>query len=314
MYKKTIIALTTATFIFAFATIALGIAWGVESRKKNVEAEEYRVTIENNYRRSYYDFRYELSSADDLLNKALVSSGRATQQKLLTDAGAHLAKAVASASVVSTVKKNGALAFVNKAGDFSSFLALKIGRGEELSEEDYDDLTSVYVSLTALERILKENEDEINKNGFSFIDTLGGENDFASKLQGVQTDIEYPSLIYDGAFSDSLEERTPKGIRGDNLSIEEAQEIAKAYLSEDDEPQYVTSENGDIPSYIFESGDKYLTITQRGGLLVSLTSNMKATRKHHTESECEEIGKAYLNKIGLENMTAVWISDYDNVY
>lgn len=314
MYKKTIIALTAITFILAFAAIGLGIAWGIDAKKKNVEAEGYRVAIENNYRRAYYDFSYELAQANDALNKALVSSGNSVKQSLLTDAGESCVKAVASASVVATVGDNDALAFVNKAGDYASFLALKIGRGEELSEDDYDNLTSVYVSLSAIERTLKENEDKINASGYSFMETLDKDNGFANGLRGVQTDIAYPSLIYDGAFSDSLEERVPKGVEGEELTIEQAKETAKAYLPDGADLEFVTSEEGEIPSYIFESENSYLTVTKRGGLLVSLTTNAKANKKNHTESECEEVGKAYLNKIGLENMTAVWISDYDNVY
>ena len=317
MYKKTVIALTITTFVLIFAAHAIGIAWSIDSRKKDVEAEGYRVAMESNYRRAYYEFTYEISTANDALNKLLVSSDKTLQQTLLVKTSECCVKAVASAAaVMNASEENDGLAFINKAGDYASALNLKLSKGGEISEEDEDDLISVYVTLSAMERELRERADEINENAYAFLDNISASGNLS--LIRKESDVAYPSLIYDGAFSDSLEESVPKGLGEKVVSEEEAALAAASYLPIEGEVEYVAKEEGEISSYIFQSEKNgnvyYVAVAEKGGLLVSLTSSIRANGKKRESAECEEAGKAYLNKIGLENMKAVWISDYDDVY
>lgn len=79
--------------------------------------------------------------------------------------------------------------------------------------------------------------------------------------------MDYPTLIYDGPFSDHLLEQEPKLLDGrEEVSVEQALDTAvrltgQSGLEADGEAA------GQLPCYVFSGGTARATVTKQGGIL-----------------------------------------------
>lgn len=319
MYKKTVVALTIVCTFLILALMGVAIGWSVTNRQIKADAENKEQSLENVYKRNYYELTYELSNAGDVLNKLLVSYSPSQQQKLLTSLSEHTASAVTCLSTLADTSSTGekTVSFINKVGDYAKSLNYKISLGKALDNDDKDNLSAVYNALLSLNKSLAEMSDKIEDN-YNFLQALNGENDLMiSFLNNVEMDIKYPSLIYDGPFSDALEKNKPS-LEGDEIDEARAKEIAKTYLPFEGEPEYVTENKGDIETFVFkvmkDKAEYYVTLSKKGGWLVSLTSNIQANDNNHTDAEALKVAKDFLLHLGITSMEEVWVSDYNSIY
>jgi hypothetical protein len=67
---------------------------------------------------------------------------------------------------------------------------------------------------------------------------------------------EYSGLIYDGAFSEHITSKEKRGLTGENIDEQKAQEIAKKFIGED-KVQEINftgkSENTNMPTFDFNA-------------------------------------------------------------
>lgn len=319
MYKKTIIALIVVCLVLALGIMGVSIAFGITNRNAKAENATLSNNLENVYKRNYYELSYELSTIGDSLNKLLISSSPVYQQKLLLDIGEDAASAVTCLSTLSETYDSGekTVAFINKTGDYAKSLNYKLARGESLSSDDKNNLTAIYASIVAINQKMAEMSDEI-ENNYNFLKAIENDSDLiAGFLSDVEIDVKYPSLIYDGPFTDSLEEKTP-ALNGEELDKETAMQSAKSYLPFDSELEFYTENSGSVPAYIFSATSNdttyYVTVAKKGGWLVSITSDAQSDENNFGEDYAVEVASAYLTKIGIQDMEAVWVSDYNSVY
>lgn len=319
MYKKTIISLVVVCFLLTMIVLGVSIAFGITNRQANAENERISNDLENVYKRNYYELSYELSNAGDSLNKLLVTASPSLQQKLLTDFSDETASAVICLSILTDTSSNGekTVAFINKAGDYAKSLNYKLALGKALSNEDKDNLTSIYNAIISINQSLSEISDKIEDN-YKFLDVLNTENDLVvGFLNNIEVDIKYPSLIYDGPFSDALEEKKPS-LTGEELDAEKALQEAKSYMPMECELEKCAENSGDIPTYVFVTKNLespyYVSVAKKGGWLVSITSNITSDENNCSEEEAVKVANDYLLRLGIPDMEAVWVSDYNSIY
>lgn len=319
MYRKTITALIVVCLILTMGLLGVSIAFGITSKNAKTENETLSNNLENVYKRNYYELSYELSTIGDSLNKLLITATPSYQQKLLLDIGVDCASAVTCLSTLSESYDSGekTMAFINKTGDYAKSLNHKIARGNALDEDDKNNLTAIYASISTINRKLAEMSDEI-ENDYNFLKAIESDsNAIAEFLSDTEIDIKYPSLIYDGPFTDALEEPSPK-LTGEPLDQEEAKQRAKSYLPFESNPEFFAETSGTLPGYIFttrkDDVSYYVTVAKNGGWLVSLTSDAQADENNYGEEYAVEVASDYLDKIGLTDLEAVWVSDYNSIY
>ena len=123
---------------------------------------------------------------------------------------------------------------------------------------------------------------------------------------------EYAGLIYDGAYSEHINQGAKKALNGDEISEEQAKDRVKYYLG-DDKVQEINSngliENGQIPAYDFSvkmNGEKesnvYISITKQNGFVLQMNYNKDIKAEVLTDEEANNKGKEYLSTHGFENM------------
>ena len=110
---------------------------------------------------------------------------------------------------------------------------------------------------------------------------------------------DYPTLLYDGPFADTVLNKKALGITGDEITAQEAREKAGEILGSDGK---ALKQEADIDSvislYCFSKGDKSIGITKKGGFVCYLTGEDYAGEATISHSEAVKRGKEYLKEIG----------------
>ena len=134
--------------------------------------------------------------------------------------------------------------------------------------------------------------------------------------------VDYPELIYDGPFSDSVLNKEVKGLTYEEVTQVEADEIVKKMK---DKLKFVSFEqagetNGNIPSYNYKlrfSDDSraYMQLTKSGGKLLSYSRMLEIKPGKQDQEKYAVNAVEFATNVGFENIESVWIEESkDGVY
>ena len=115
---------------------------------------------------------------------------------------------------------------------------------------------------------------------------------------------DYPTLLYDGPFSEHLNRREALYVKEEPyISIGEARELAARYLAVPLSQLTYNGGNSGLPeTYSFSADDRTADITMRGGLLCALSCNRPAGESRLSHEQAVEIAADYLLSLGIPNM------------
>ena len=236
--------------------------------------ENYRALAETTYRKSYYSLLYNVDGLETATNKLTVASGKATRQEYLSDMTSYATAAAENMSAFTPEETGDSkmLKFINQTGDFAKYLDDKLNKGGNVTDADRRTIEEIYASVKTIKSDLAALSDEVEKEDFSFVDALKAKDGaFGETLSAFESkEIDYPSMIYDGPFSDSLTEREAKALSGEIIDETRAKEIAKRLL---ENTGFSDISVKDGSKSVFESyeceattplGRAYLTIAKKG--------------------------------------------------
>lgn len=304
-------------FIFAAVTllitavITLSVFLGLTLNDRN----SLSTRSSNAYTSSYYTLTDSLLQIENNLSKMRVVRTPSLQSELLVKAAinAEVAEQCLTSLSVSGANMYSTIKFCNQVGDYSLYLLKKLDNGESLSDTDYSALDKLYETTYSLGVKLNSLSEKISAGEYDFAD-LGAEDDAFSAVVSDIADgaIEYPALIYDGPFSDGLEDPSPVALKGEEITSEEGIDMVKAYLSDygDIDVKFEGELGGYIEcySYSFTAGNVSgnAMLSKIGGALVMADVNDTVTDPQYTKEQGVELAEQYCDKIGIKGMTAVW--------
>lgn len=287
----------------------------------------YRTQLENQYERSYYDLTSNMRDIEIKLSKVLVCNSNTQIQKNLNDITRKADSTQISISELPAAHHtiNKTMRFINQLGDYSNSLANKVAEGGSLNEQNYQTLESLY-------KVNKEISSELSQLAARIgteLMLVGGNrvdkqpNPFAEEFGGIQENtVDYPEMVYDGPFSDGIANTELKGLKGEEVSQEAAQEKLAEYLKEFNvkDISYTGDSEGLIKSYNYNvamenGGNMYVQMSKKGGHPVLIDSRRALEDFNFEVNECETKAEEFAKSLGFENMKSVWTSDYNgNVY
>lgn len=162
------------------------------------------------------------------------------------------------------------------AGSFCASLSNRVSEGGTITEEELalmDQLTGYAAQisghLSSMESALDNGEltfaeltQSVQASSEAEAVSSGLDNGFREMEEGFE---DYPTLIYDGPFSDHILQQSPRLTEGqDVLSAETALEKAKAFTG-NDSLTLAEETGGNLPCYRFEADTLTISITQAGG-------------------------------------------------
>ena len=132
---------------------------------------------------------------------------------------------------------------------------------------------------------------------------------------------EYPTLIYDGPFSESAENQAPKGDPGERITAQQAQGLARK-LFPGGEIQAWAYVPGALPVYELtvnttDRGQVDLSLTEQGGQMLSFMAAPTGDKNDPPSDEESERLKAaalsFLQELGVEDPAAAYAQYYQGV-
>ena len=250
-------------------------------------------SLESIYQRNFYDLVANVNNMEVEVSKLMVSNDSTSQQKILSnlkqqssDAEGTLSYLPVSSDVLMETTQ-----FMNKLNGYcSSLITYKQGK---IEDEDYVALSQVMKSIASIKQELNSVMEKIMM-GYRISDNLGGqgvENDnFSANFSSFSNDtIAYPSLIYDGPFSDSLNNKSIKGLVGENISQEQATLKVQEIYGNNAEISFKNETKGRFETYDYQVklNDKtyFVQITKKGGFLLTVSANVTEQSQSNEQAQ-----------------------------
>lgn len=301
------------------AVIALSVALGLLALGYVVNSftlNSYATQLENNYQRSVYELATDLKNIEINLSKALVATGVSSKedlyQKIYSDcnqANEDLSRLpINHESVYQTTQ------FINEMGGFSYYLNDKLKNGKDLSQTDYNSVNELYSTCLYIQSVLN-NFMSTYDGKYSILasskDVSNNSNSFNSIFSNMQAEgVEYPTLIYDGPFSQSQVNKEVKGLKNEEVTKQQAQDLLEKVYENIKDITFEGETTGIFTTFNFTFKNDmnrsiYAQVTKKGGFLLSVSSYAASDKDVLSLEECEKSAEDFAKKLGLD-LKAVW--------
>ncbi|MCL1789487.1 MAG: germination protein YpeB [Oscillospiraceae bacterium] len=305
--------------IVSFLLVAAA-AFAVMSYVNHLRIVQAKRHIEYSYLRSLEHLSLSIEKIKNSINKGIYSNSPHTlydlSGKMASDAST--AKMSLSQLPVTELNLEKTNRFLSQVGNYSSSLARRFAVGEELTETDRDNLSKLLQHAESLADELYGIENMVAGGHLTFEEVVrnanlvgGSEQSYPGHISGGFENMEnlfeeYPSLVYDGPFSDHIINQEPLLIKGQEaISKEKSLETARM-VSGSDALEYASDQAGRIPSYTYADGDTTVSITQDGGFFVYMLKYRKIGEKAISTEKAVQIAEEYLTKIGYKDMVQTY--------
>ena len=240
----------TAVRIASFSA-ALVLVLGVFAVNNGMAAAQYRMKLEYTYERALNELAEELSNIDTALEKIEYATGTQMLERLTMELtnGAGTAKAAIETLPFSDNRMERVSRFLSQVGDYALSLSAKASSGQEISEKEVDNLVTMSDYAHQLTEAFEEVQTMLS-DGQVYI----GETEAAiANLESVEeppafddgldelaeTFSAYPELLYDGPFSDHINQKEAAFIQGKS-EIDEETALQTAAKIMDYDAEYLT--------------------------------------------------------------------------
>lgn len=241
------------------------------------------IGLSNQYSKSFYELSASINAVTVNLGKALVSSSASQTAESLAQvtkdsfiAQAHLTSMPLPVNMLIRTSK-----FLNQLGDYALSLA-RASAITPINDNDRKQIHTLFENAKSLGKQLEEIQQkaEVGKLTWNDLSKETKNNPtetepFKDGFQLISDELDrVPTLTYDGPFSDNIENRTPKGLVGKEISKEEAERIAREVISKASgkktDLKFNEEVKGTIPAYSFSSSDRmyHIDIAKTGGFVI----------------------------------------------
>ena len=311
MKKSTFI---TLSIIFAVVGTVVG---SVLYFNKSSEAEEYKSRLEYVYQQNFYELVDNVNNIESNLSKLSVSTDSTMQNQYLSKISSLSSNAQNNISVLPIEHNaiNETITYLNQLGGYTSTLQEGIVKNKKIDMDQMEQIDELLFSSRNIKKELNKLSILISDENYSIIDNLASSGENSSKFNNEWANfnngmIEYPQLIYDGPFSDSVIHKEIKGLSNNEITETDALlKIQKWFEGFDVESNGKTS-GGDFDTYNFvltkNNKEYYAQVSVRDGILLELNSGEVSSSNNYTEEECGSLALSFSKTLGLTDLEVVW--------
>ena len=207
--------------------------------------------------------------------------------------------------------------FISQTSEYANFLSGNILRGKTISNEELENLKNLgsyakSVNLDLINLIQKINSNPLNikklsndKSRTLDLKKTGESFDFKMGFKEIDDGFaDYPSLIYDGPFSDHLTRMTSKFLEGKSeISLEDAKNVISDKLFiEKNNIEYLSDIEGNLPCYKFKTPIGETLITKFGGYIKSIMAEPRINQINLDFDRAQISAQVFNRKLGLYNL------------
>lgn len=347
--KRTGFAPKVTVPILAVALLA-SLAWGYSQYRGR---RGWEIRAENQYNRSFSELSTHVGELETQLGKVMVSNSRPYLVKNLTDIWrqAYLSQEDIGQLPLSAVELTKTKEFLAKVGAFSHNLAARLNQGgnqggelgeEYLSSKDQQTLKGLHQQARYLSGQLVNLQEETLEAGekWAGVDRIATTSMVADVSKRLETNkITKGFMMMEDGFKRLPEpemegnllsfQPTPKGITGQEVSMEQAREIAHDFIDKGTTRYQVTYDEqikGDYPLYLFNlvaeneaererraRNKPCIAVTVKGGHVAWMLKEREVEGSKLSLEEAKEKAQAYLASRNYQRMTPVGVEEYRDI-
>lgn len=314
--------------------LIVALVWGYNQKTMK---DQLGLTLENTYQRLFFDVKKHVENVQVNLSKALLASSKDQNillfSKIMSEANFAQDKLgqmpIAHAETAKTQK------FLSQAADYSYFLIQRHLNGEDITPEQREALTGLQLNSSTFNAEMSNLHESMVGTNFAFDNTQnsrnrsveqGNEQVFQTSLGNLEKQVgNTPELIYDGPFADQMINRKPVGLPNNDVSLEEARNIAAEFFGKDRVMNIEAFEEGEhinelrIPAYTFHIYPNnqqkdlavYIGVSKKGGKVVWMANPRNVSGESLSVEEGEQKALKYLEEKGFKNMEPNYSLKYD---
>ena len=314
--------------IISFICAAI-VALSAAAVSNYVRAEKLDRINTNSQQRALTELTTCMSNIQQGLSKEFYTATAPMAEKLSSEIWREASQAKSCLSVlpVSDILLENTFKFLSQVGAFCSSLSEKAAKGEKISEEEYASLEELIKYSKELTSRLENMCAYLENGALTFESTDDAVAAMSEELDSMdfetaisdaeQALVDYPTLIYDGPFSDHILQKEPEMTKGKEEISEAAATEAAANFSgiAIEKLKREEDENGTLASYTFSSKEDgvVISITKRGGYLSYMLGSSYAGVSKLSAEEAIERGLEYLKSHGINNMKESYYSINDGI-
>lgn len=325
--KKTTKLHTAAYTALVLLLIFCAVMWG-RSRHRSVALEK---TVNSSYDRAFFELTDHVNNIDSLLSKAQMASSPAQLASVSNEIFMQSAAAKACFGQLpqENVNLENTARFLSQVGDYTYVLSQNMINGAGITAEEYDTLGKLNGYASDLGKSLNGIEEKLYNGELSFETASAGIMTMVQaagtailpELENVEKAFEgYPSLIYDGPFSEHIENMEPAMLEGkEEVSRDEAQRAARSFLGDKGDGlrfDYETA-NTRLDAYYFtaDSGDGVITIgiTKRGGYVLDYVNTREVNAYNYDIKAATLSALSFLESRGIHDMKESYYDAESNI-
>ena len=206
--------------------------------------------------------------------------------------------------------------FINQVGDYSEGLSVRIAEGGAVTAADYENISKLSESAAAFSIGMGELLARVER-GEAVLDAAPAAGD-ESLYPLSSPAAEYPTLLYDGPFSDGAQGSEYRALNGlAEVTAQEAQKSLTALLGKVE--SIVLTGEGSVPvaCYEFEltAGGYPLSagVTKQGGKVLYILSDADVTEISFDAAQLLDSAKTFLLSRGFGQMEMSYYSRHDGI-
>lgn len=290
----------------------------------------YKTTIESTYQRAMNDLSDQFTELRETLLKGIYTETQPGQltiaSKLLSSS--ECAKSALSQLPVSEGQMSSLQKYLTQVQDFSYYIIGKLSGGTEVSKDDRETLKSLSQYAEKVHPQIEEVTARYADGSVSLSNTVKLSNSLNFAAEEIEelvldssfgkieeTFSDYPSLIYDGPFADQVQQKQPlltKNAR--EFTKPEAKANAAEFLNVPvGELVAQSDKEGNIPCYVYEYEDVYISVTKNGGYICEMYKSKAVNEVNITHSQASEKASAFLKMKKLDGFKESYYVTAENV-
>lgn len=233
------------------------------------------------------------------------------------------AKTSLSVLPLSGVQMNNTYKFLSQVGDFVETLNRKAQRGEKITDDERTQMQKLLSFSQTLTEEISEMRTQLFDGRLDFSETnqtLAETDEKAALLSDDMEDAEqslteYPSLIYDGPFSDHILQKSSEFLADKpEITRDAAQEKAAAVLKANKaDLEFVGDEADTTAAYCFRCNDTVVAVTKQGGVLLYMLSSEYVGESTMEYTDARKYAAEFLVQNGFHDMLESYYSISDGI-
>ena len=279
----------------------------------NAENNKYELFKESVYKRALNEV---IDSVNDI-NVNLAKIGYITSPAELNTVTSTINGAVNSAkSFLGQLPFNNAgldklQKYLMQTASYVTLISNKKLSGDEITDEEYETIDKLHQYSDELIRQFSLIQDIVRTSG-NIINASFGEIPEITTIDNIFA--EYPTLIYDGPFSDSKEINHYHTLNNAHeIDVKKSEYTARQFLGQSIRLKYYLNEDIEPNVHTYSCGNAYITITKNGGYILRYAINQQVMDIVLNESEALSACKAFIENQGYKNMTETYFISEDGI-